>query len=112
MKGSTDGRYTAIAIMTTVGGGIALLVSLSNLIAAFGLCVTIVGAVYSLVVGILCLIKGITLLSNPPGTQTAPFATAILQIVSLISCDIVNLVLGIVTLVMLSDPEAKSLFRD
>ena len=104
-------KAKAIAIMTVVGGAVAILLALVNFFLAFGFCFTLVTGAYSLVVGILCLVKGIPMLSAPAGTQPAPLATAIMQIVNVISCDFVNLALGIVILVLLSDPQVKQHFR-
>jgi uncharacterized membrane protein len=104
-------KAKAVAIMTVVGGAVAILLALINFFLALGFCFTVVTGAYSLVVGILCLVKGIPMLSAPPGTQPPPTATAIMQIINVISCDFVNLALGIVILVLLSDPQVKRYFR-
>jgi hypothetical protein len=100
-------KAKAVAIMTVVGGAMAILLALVNFFLALGFCFTLFTGAYSLVVGILCLVKGIPLLSAAPGTQPAPTATAIMQIVNVVSCDFVNLALGIVILVLLNDPQVK-----
>jgi hypothetical protein len=109
--GPPNDKTKAVAIMTVVGGAVAILLALINFFLALGFCFTVFTGAYSLVVGILCLVKGIPMLSAPPGTQSAPTVTAIMQIINVISCDFVNLALGIVILVLLSDPQVKQYFR-
>jgi hypothetical protein len=105
-----DWRPKAIAIMTTAGGALALLMALINLILAFVVCVTFITAVYTTVVGVLCLVKGIPMLTQPLTRHKPPFATAIMQIINILACDFINCALGIVILVLLNDPDVRSKF--
>ena len=109
--GPSNDKVKAVAIMTVIGGAVAILLSLVNYFLALGFCFTVFTGTYSLVVGILCLVRGIPMLSAPPGTQPAPTATAIMQIVNVISCDFVNLALAVLILALLSDPQVKQYFR-
>ena len=114
------GKVLAISIMTLAGGIIAILgcgfilyitaLSLETNIILFFL--TIVLAIYSIILGILATIKGSLMLANKPGFLSVK-TIAIMQIINLISCPgfVFNLPLGIITLVFLKDPEVKNYLR-
>ena len=103
------GKIQAISIMTLVGGIMALLTCLGL---AMGTMFLYIPWVYSLVLGIMAIIKGSQMLgSNPARAFTSAKTIAIMQIVNIINCDVVNLTLGIVTLVFLNDPEVKEHLR-
>ena len=103
----------AIGIMVLIGGIIACLIFLSVSIwagiATFGLCC--IPGVYSLVVGIMAIIKGAQLLGDKAYLQPPPSGIGIMMIINIINGDFINLVLGILVLVFLSDEEVKSYFR-
>ena len=105
-----DWRPKAIGILTLVGAGVALIMALMNVVAALVVCVTLVTAAYSLAVAVVCLINGLNLLNHPLEQQRPPYASAIMQIVSVVSCDFVNLALGVAILVLLNDPPVRSKF--
>jgi uncharacterized membrane protein YbjE (DUF340 family) len=109
--GSKPPKVQAIAIMTTAGGGVAILFVLIDILFALICCITIVAVPYGIVVAVFALMKGIKLLNDHNQTETAPYNVAIMQIINIISLDVVNLVLGIITLVFLSDPEVKKYYR-
>ena len=68
--------------------------------------------IYSLVLGIIAIMKGSQMLGSNPAPAFASARTiAIMQIVNIINCDMVNLTLGIITLVFLSDPEVREHLR-
>ncbi len=68
--------------------------------------------IYSLILGIMAIIKGSQMLGSNPAPAFASAKTiAIMQIVNIINCDMVNLTLGIITLVFLKDPEVKDWLR-
>ncbi|MBT5125192.1 MAG: YccF domain-containing protein [Planctomycetaceae bacterium] len=106
-----DQRPKAIAIMTTVGGGVAIIMALVNFVLAFMCCVTIITAPYAIVVGVLCLMKGIPMLTQPISQHRAPKAEAILMIINVVALDIINLTLGIIILVLINKPEVRSQFK-
>jgi hypothetical protein len=102
-------KAQAIAVMTLVGGILAVLLSVGFMASCIGFFWP--GTYYSLVLGILAIIKGAQLLSQRARRETAPQATAIMQIVNIINLDFINLTLGIIILVFLGDREVKSYYR-
>ena len=65
------------------------------------------GTYFSLVCGILCIIKGAQMLSTGGDRETPPMVTAILQVVNVINLDLINVTLGIITLVFINDDEVR-----
>ncbi|MFT6561889.1 MAG: hypothetical protein ACJAX6_000265 [Limisphaerales bacterium] len=103
------GKLQAVAIMTLAGGIWAILT-------CFGIGLGTAGFwipwIYSLVLGIMAIMKGSQMLGSNPAPAFASARTiAIMQIVNIINCDMVNLTLGIITLVFLSDPEVREHLR-
>jgi hypothetical protein len=101
-------KVQAIAIMTLVGGIIALLAGVGW---TFTCVFALFPGAYCFVVGIMAIIKGANLLTDSSGRVSPPKAIAIMQIINIISFDVVNLALGIITLVLLGDPDVKAYFR-
>ena len=117
------GKATAIAINTLVGGILALLLGISGIFGyflfvigtiGFGLCMfpIILLPIYSLVLAVMALIKGIQLLSSDPipAYETAK-TTSVMQILNIICGDGINTTLGILNLVFLNDQEVKEWVR-
>lgn len=67
-------------------------------------------AFYSLVAGIMALVFGIQSLNSPRGMSGSMKAAAIMLIFTIISFDIISMIIGIIALVMVSDPEAQHHF--
>lgn len=117
--GPQPGKVQAIAIMTLIGGIIAVLVAMTwglygifAGLATVGIgCILLIPACYSMILGILAIVKGAKLLGRTGYQEAPPRAIAILQIINIISCDAVNLVLGILTLVFLNEPEVSAYYR-
>jgi predicted Zn finger-like uncharacterized protein len=115
------GKVQAIAIMTLVGGILATLASVGILgyiglvgVASMGvglICCLWPGPYYGLAVGIMGIVKGSQLLGENAHRSAPPTAVAVMQIINVINGDFVNLTLGILTLVFLSEPEVKRFFR-
>jgi hypothetical protein len=103
------GKVQAIAIMTLVGGILATLTAVAFMATIYGLCWP--GTYYSLVMGIMAIVKGSQLLGDKAASQAPPSGIAIMQIVNIVNCDFVNLTLGIINLVFLADKEVKGYFR-
>jgi predicted Zn finger-like uncharacterized protein len=103
------GKVRAIAIMTLAGGILATLIG--ALFSASCFLLVWPGTYYSLVSGILNIVKGAQLLGDRAYEQPPPQANAVMQVVNIINGDVVNLVLGIITLVFLHEPEVKHYFR-
>ena len=106
--------------MTLVGGILATIMSVMWILyalivalATFGIgCICLIGPLYQLTAGILCIIQGSKLLGKYPDPYYAKTkTTAIMQIVCIICFDWINLVLGIINLVFLNDEEVKAYIR-
>ena len=111
------GKVQAIAIMTLVGGILAILASLAwaTYVIIFGmlsfglLCVFIVFPIYQLTAGIILTVRGSKMLGkNPQAAYSSAKSSAILQIICIICCDVFNLVMGIVSLVNQGDPQVRA----
>tara|TARA_B110000438_G_scaffold282435_1_gene309493 strand:+ start:217 stop:837 length:621 start_codon:yes stop_codon:yes gene_type:complete len=114
------GKLQAMAIMTLVGGIIATISSIiwgiyAAITAIFTLgigCICLIGPIYQMVAGILCIIQGSKLLGkNPDPCYAKTKKTAIMQIICIICFDVLNLTLGIISLVFLNDEEVKAYIR-
>jgi hypothetical protein len=106
---AATGKIQAIAIMTLVGG---ILAGVIGVVIAFFSFFFYIPWIYSLVLGHMGINKAIEMLGSDPAPAFASAKTiAIMQIVNIINCDVVNLTLGIITLVFLNDPEVKEHLR-
>ena len=114
------GKLQAVAIMTLVGGILATLFSLMWILyglivalATMGIgCICLIGPIYQLVAGILCIIQGSKLLGkNPDPFYAKTKNTAIMQIICIICFDWINMTLGIINLVFLNDEQVKAYIR-
>jgi len=116
------GKVQAIAIMTLVGGILAILTSLGwlayeGIFAAASMGIGLVCCLwpapyYGLVVGIMATVKGSQLIGDKAHLQPAPKAIAIMQIINIVNGDMANCVMGIISLVFLNEPEVQRYFRD
>jgi len=102
------GKVQAIAIMTLVGGILACLIGLAWLPA---LVCFWPGGIYSIVMGIMAIIKGSKLLGSSARYESPPTGVSIMMIINIINGDIANCVMGIINLVFLSEREVKDYFR-
>jgi hypothetical protein len=109
-------KVQVIAVLMLISGIINVLIGL-GLVAGLALslvliCCSPVGLL-PMALGIFELIYAIRLLSS--GTEPPSFATmqviAILEIVSILAGNFISLVIGIVNLVMLNDPEVRPSFK-
>ena len=103
------GKVQAIGIMLTVAGGLAcmstltwLLIDLSSLF----VCCLYVPQFISPVVAVTGLLYGIKCLQDPYNNPP-PKWLAILMICEILSGNMINMVLGIIVLVFLNDPEVQ-----
>jgi predicted Zn finger-like uncharacterized protein len=114
------GKVQAIAIMVLIGGILATLYGV-GVLAYFGvigvftmgvglLCCLWPGPYYSLVVGIMAIVKGTRLLGEKAHREPPPQGIGIMMIINIINGDMVNLTLGILVLVFLADEEVKDFF--
>jgi hypothetical protein len=115
-SGQRPGKVQAIGIMTLVGGILAvinfLIVITSFGLGSMGICCIWPGFYYGLVVGVMAIVKGAALIGANAANETPPKAVAIMQIINIINFDVANLVMGILTLVFLGDPEVAACYRD
>ena len=101
------GQIQAVGIMMLVGGIVGILVFLTWASTCFGLLWP--GVYFELVVGIMAIVRGASMLNQDD--QPPPRGLAIMQIVCIINLDMINCVLGIVSLVMLNDPQVQDYYR-
>ena len=95
--------------MTLVGGIMATLGAVGWALST--LCIWI-PFIYGLVFGIMAIVKGSKLLgANPWPEYLTVKTTAIMGIVNIINCDIVNMTMGIIILVFLNDPQVRAYMR-
>jgi hypothetical protein len=106
---SRPGKAQAIAILTLIGGIIATLWGCALVLSCVGLLWP--GTYFTLVTGILCIIKGVQLLGSNGRYEAPPLGTAILQVVNVINLDLINVTLGILNLVFLNDPQVRQYYR-
>jgi hypothetical protein len=105
-------KVQTIGVMMLVGGIYAILHFLGVGGGSGFACCIWPGLYYALVVGILAIVKGSALLGANPQNETAPKAVAIMQIVNIINFDVVNCVLGVLTLIFLGEPQMQGYFRN
>lgn len=112
------GKVQAIGIMNVVDGVINILWSptlafiiLTAGLASFGIaCLFLPLAALPMVTGILGLISGIRLLSSRPGAARPDTGVAVLQIVNVLSGNVISLGIGIAALVLYNDPEVRDYY--
>lgn len=102
-------KINTIGALTLVGGIFGVLTAMAM---ALGTIFLWCPWVYSLVMGILAIVKGARMIGAGAEYEPAPKAIAIMQIVNVINCDIINLTLGIISLVMQGDPEVRDWYED
>lgn len=105
MSPVTPGKVQAIAIMQLVVGIIAILNALAvALLTAF----IYLPWIYSLVVGIMAIIRGSGLMGSGAYGAGNSKAVPIMLIINIINCDPISLTVGILCLVFQSDPKVAS----
>lgn len=114
------GKVQAIGILNVIDGVLNLLWSptlafiiLSAGVATLGLgCLFLPLAALPMVTGILALISGLRLLNDRERRARPDTGIAVLQIVNVLSGNVISLGIGIAALVLYSDPEVKDYFSD
>ncbi len=104
---SKPSQIQTLGIFLLIGGIIACLYTVGLGLGTYCLWP---GAYYELVFGIMAIVKGSQLLGQkvPP---TPPRGLLIMAIITIINCDVLNLVFGIVGLTMLSAPEVVAYYN-
>jgi hypothetical protein len=105
------GKVQAISIMILIGGIYALTHFLGLVGASTGVACLWPGLYYAIVLGIMAIVKGSQLLGRDAARTAPPKGIAIMMIINIINCDVVNCVLGILVLVFCSDADVESFFR-
>jgi hypothetical protein len=105
------GKVQAISIMMLVGGIYALVHALGGVAASSLACCVWPGLYYAIVMGIMAIVRASPLLGENAYLQSAPRGIAIMQIINIVNLDVVNCVMGIISLVFLNEPEVKRYFR-
>jgi hypothetical protein len=105
------GKVQAVGVMMLIGGILGIIFFLGLGAASGGVCCIWPGTYYSLVMGIMAVIKGCQLLGEDAHLQAPPRATAVMMIINILNLDVTNLAMGIVCLVLLNEPEVERYFR-
>jgi hypothetical protein len=98
-------HVTGLGIMALVGGIVAILLAIGLGAGSAGACCLWPGTYYSLVIGILAVIRGSAILGANAHEETPPKTLAVLMIVNIINGDMVCLVLGIIMLTFCGEKE-------
>jgi hypothetical protein len=119
--GTKPGKVQAVAIMTLIDGILNILIALmwavgiitgvvGTLGLGFFLLICCVVPIYTVVVGIFEIIFAAKLLPEPPKTNEFSKPVAIMQIVNVLSFNLLSVVTGILALVFANDPEVVAYF--
>lgn len=119
--GAKPGKVQAVAIMTLIDGILNILIALmwavgiiSGVVGTLGLgfflLICCVVPIYTVVVGIFEIIFAAKLLPEPPKTNEFSKPVAILQIINVVSFNMLSVVTGILALVFANDPEVVAYF--
>ena len=93
-----------------LGGGIYALVQVALMVlGSTGFCCLWPGTYFALVWGIMAIIRGAAI-TNDTDRGEAPRALLICQIITIINFDVVNMILGILGLVFLNEPDVDRYF--
>jgi hypothetical protein len=109
--GKPPGKVTGLGIMCLIGGIYAILWALGFAGGSCGLFCLWPPIYYSIVLGILAIIRGAGLLGASSYQQYPPIVIGIMMIINILNADIVNTVLGIIVLVFCGDEEVKAYLR-
>jgi hypothetical protein len=109
-----SGVQTAGTLML-IGGILALVHGLlvwpsAGLLSGFVCCLW-VPMVFSIVMGIMAIVKGAALMGPNAHLQSPSRAVAVMQIINIVNCDVVNLAMGIVNLNLLNDLQVRRYLR-
>ena len=103
-----QGKATAINILTLAGGILGIMGALGIMIGTFFLYIP---WIYGLTMGIITTVKGAKLIGANSRYEEPPRTTAIMQIINIINCDLINCAAGIIILTFLNDPGVRAYYR-
>jgi hypothetical protein len=98
-------KITQAGVFLIIGGVLALMTSGTVMIVTTCLWIP---WIYGFVAGIMALVHGILLINRNQPWQGAARASAIMLIINIITCDILGMVMGILALTSLADPQAQA----
>jgi hypothetical protein len=98
-------KITQAGVFLIIGGVLALMTSGTVMLLTSCLWIP---WIYGFVAGIMALVHGILLINRNQPWQGAARASAIMLIVNIITCDILGMVMGILAITSLSDPQARA----
>jgi GYF domain 2 len=107
-RNERPGQVQGIGIMMLVGGILGLITALSISLGSGFICCLWPGIYFEIVVGILMIIRGVNMMNQD--NQGPPRTLAIMQIIFIVNGDIINCVLGIVSLIMLNDAKVQNYY--
>jgi hypothetical protein len=102
-------RVQTLGVLHLVGGVLALVVAAGWMATCVGFFWP--GTYYSLVLGVLAVVKGSQLLGERADRDGSPQAVCVMQVVNVINLDVINLTLGIVGLIFVNEPDVRAYFR-
>ncbi len=97
-RGEKPGHVTGMGFMALIGGIFAILLAIVLGAGSAGFCCVWPGTYYSLVIGIMAVVRGSALLGDTAHEQPLPKTLAILMLINIINGDVVCFVLGIIML--------------
>ncbi len=109
-RGQKPSKVTNLGVLSLIGGIYAILWAVGFGGGSGGLCCLWPGTYYSIVVGILAIVKGAALLGDSAYDTASPTGIGIMLIINIVNVDVVNLVLGVIILVSCNDDEVREYF--
>lgn len=103
------GTVSAIGGLLLGGGIYALLHALASVLLSHLTCCLWPGVYFALVWGVLAIIRGSAMLRQND-LHRSPKTLVILQIILIVNFDVINCVLGIISLILLSSPESRAYY--
>lgn len=108
-RGKKPSQVQAVGVMLMIGGILGIIAMASATLSTVFVCCLWPGVYFELIWAIFAIIRGVDMMGK---AQQAPANTIVIcQIICIVNVDIVNCVLGIVSLVMLNDPAVQSYYR-
>jgi hypothetical protein len=101
------GKVQAIGILSLIGGIFAILLAIGLGAGTGFACCLWPGTYYSLVFGIIAIVRASAILGARGHLEKLPTSLAIMHMVNIINLDIANLVLGIIIIIFCNDEEVR-----
>ncbi len=98
-------NINAIGALLLAGGVMTVMVSVGMAIATFGLWLP---WIYGVIAGTYSIIRGSTLLGDNAAGTGVPTSAPAMLILNVLNCDMMSMVMGIVALALMQDPQARA----